>query len=53
MKIHPVFHIALLEAAPDNTPLEDDLEANDTEEFTVEKILDHRQHEGRIEYLVK
>jgi hypothetical protein len=42
IKIHPVFYIALLEAILDNALLENDLEADDTEEFTVEKILDYR-----------
>jgi hypothetical protein len=54
MKIHPVFHIALLEPAPDGVPLEHDLPADDTEEYTVERILDHRTtQEGQDEYLVK
>jgi hypothetical protein len=53
MKIHPVFHVALLEAAPNDTPVERNLEANDTEEFVVERILDHQQRNGKTEYLIK
>jgi len=54
MKIHNVFHIALLEPAPDSVPLEHDLPADDTKEYTVERILDHRTNDdGQNEYLVK
>jgi hypothetical protein len=55
MKIHPVFHIALLEPAPDNIPLQEKLavEPNE-EEYEFERIMDHRMNENNeLEYLVK
>lgn len=53
MRIHNTFHISLLETAHPNTPLEQDLEADDTEEFEVEQILDHRRNRNKDEYLVR
>ncbi|RFU29059.1 hypothetical protein B7463_g7277, partial [Scytalidium lignicola] len=53
VKIHPVFHVSLLEPAPENaqTPM---LEEVDPErEYEVEKIISHRMHYGKLQYLVK
>ena len=55
-RIHPVFHVSLLEAAPKSASVDDDVEA-ETEtldgEYEPEDILDSREGTGRIEYLVK
>jgi hypothetical protein len=54
MRIHPVFHISLLEPAPANARLEAEIELdNDEKEWEVEKILDSRTHNTDTEYLVK
>ena len=55
VRIHPIFHISLLEDAKDVNPQDtgrDDVEVKD-EEYEAEKILDTRKQDGRIEYLVK
>jgi hypothetical protein len=53
MQVHNIFHVALLEEAPRSVPLETSCEAEDTEEFEVERILDHRMNQGKDEYLVR
>ena len=57
-KIHPVFHVSLLEPAPKEAPLETDHNVYTAQkqaiEYQVETILGHRfDSKGRIEYLVK
>jgi transposase InsO family protein len=57
-KIHPRFHISLLEPADPETPLQRTFryEIEEEKEFEVEKILDHRRYGIRAsenEYLVK
>jgi len=57
-KIHPRFHIKLLEPADPETPLQRTwrYEVEEDNEFEVEEILDHRQYGIRApenEYLVK
>ena len=56
-KIHPVFHVKLLEPADPSTPLQKTFHYEDEEEteFEVEKILQHRtsSNQGPTEYLVK
>jgi hypothetical protein len=57
-KIHPRFHISLLEPADPETPLQRTFryEIEEEKEFKVEKILDHRRYSIRAsenEYLVK
>ena len=62
LKIHPVFHVSILHPykspdsikhcpAPSLPP--DPISINDTDEFEVDKILDHRTRHNRQEYLVK
>jgi RNase H-like domain found in reverse transcriptase/Reverse transcriptase (RNA-dependent DNA polymerase)/Integrase zinc binding domain/Chromo (CHRromatin Organisation MOdifier) domain/Retrotransposon gag protein/Zinc knuckle/Retroviral aspartyl protease len=55
MKIHPVFHISLLEKAPNNIPLnQETIEVEtDTEEYEVEDILDVQKIGKENFYLVK
>ena len=48
-KIHPVFHISLLEPADSTTPLQETFHFEDEEEHTVEKILEQRGQK----YLIK
>ena len=54
-KIHPTFYISLLEPAPENTKIDDQVEiASDTEdEYKVEDILDDKRSHGQYFYLVK
>jgi hypothetical protein len=50
MRIHPIFHISLLE--PTKNPENADDEADD-EEYEVERILDRKQENGQIYYLIR
>jgi transposase InsO family protein len=50
MRIHPIFHVSLLE--PTGNPENNNDEADD-EEYEVEKILDRKQENGQIYYLVR
>ena len=56
-RLHPVFHIALLEPADPKTPLQTDITGIDPEfeipSYNVEKILDMRIISNRPHYLVK
>jgi transposase InsO family protein len=51
MKIHPVFHISLLQPTENPETIED-IEANDAE-YEVEKILDKRTRKGVTEYKIR
>jgi hypothetical protein len=54
VRIHPVFHISLLEPAPSNIRLQQHVETEETEpEYEVEKILDTKQIRNQRYYLVK
>jgi hypothetical protein len=55
VRIHPVFHISLLEPAPQSAKIETTLETEMEEgEYEVEQILDARYNQqGKLEYLVK
>ena len=55
IKIHPVFHVSLLEPAHDDTPVEDSIYVETEEqEYQVEKILDSMLDDaGKIKYLTK
>lgn len=49
-----VFHISLLEPAPKNARLANNVEAEDKEEeWDVEEILDSRIKNGQLQYLIK
>jgi hypothetical protein len=50
MRIHPIFHISLLE--PTKNPENGNDEADD-EEYEVEKVLDRKQENGQIYYLIR
>lgn len=58
MKIHPVFHVSLLEPYKNvNIPRRRQvpplpMEVDNNEEFEVEEVLDSRGHQNRLEYLV-
>jgi transposase InsO family protein len=53
-RIHPVFHISLLEPAPkDAIPAEDIEVEEDTREYEVEQILDTKRVNGKPYYLIK
>lgn len=56
MNIHPVFHISLLELAPEGAPPAPNIEidpVNPNAEYDVEEILDCRYVRQRVKYLVK
>jgi hypothetical protein len=55
MKIHNIFHIALLEKAPDGEPAEEGIEVLPVEpEYEVEKILENKvNNQGEERYLIK
>jgi hypothetical protein len=62
LRIHPVFHVSLLRqyqdpaSFPDRTlpqPPPPPVTIDNTPEYVVEKILDHRTKRRRLEYLVK
>lgn len=53
-KLHTVFHISLLEPAPDNAELATNVELEDTEdEYKVERILSDRWYNNQQQLLVK
>ena len=59
MKVHPVFHVSLLEPTPSD-PLEGQTQprpppiiVDGDEEWEVEEILDSRKHYRQLQYLVK
>lgn len=54
-KIHPVFHVSLLEPADPETPIQKDFHYQDdgNDEWEVEKIITHRGKGPDKEYLVK
>ena len=56
MRIHPVFHVSLLEPTPNPVQYQDPIELHpETEEpmWEVERILDHRETRQGTKYLVK
>jgi len=53
-RIHPVFHVSLLEQAPkDATPAEDIEIEDETGEYEVEQILDMQRINNQPFYLIK
>jgi hypothetical protein len=56
IKIHLNFYISLLEKAPDNTEILDNVELNKNtikEEYKVKRILQIKKFSRRTKYLVK
>jgi hypothetical protein len=52
MRMHPIFHVSLLEKAPQNAKRQR-MEIEGEEEWEVEQILDQGQIDGQEKYLVK
>lgn len=56
-RLHPVFHVSMLEPAPEAVPLATNTQLqpeNDPDVYEVEKILDARTNQrGQLEYLIK
>jgi hypothetical protein len=58
-RLHPVFHVSLLERFHENTidgrvaPPPPPIEIDGETEYEVEAILDSRRYRGRLQYLVK
>jgi transposase InsO family protein len=53
-RIHPVFHISLLESAPRDATLAQNIElADETEEYEVEQVLDMQMVNNQPFYLIK
>jgi hypothetical protein len=56
IKIYPNFHVLLLEKAPDDAKIPDNMELNKNttkEEYKVKRILQMKKFSGRTKYLVK
>ena len=53
IRIHPIFHISLLEPAPTNVPADDDVEIEANDKYKPERILGKRTNEGETQYLLK
>jgi hypothetical protein len=55
MRIHPVFHISLLEPAPANARMivPELLTKEDNQEYEVERVIDHNDTKGERQYLIK
>lgn len=54
MRIHPIFHISLLEPAAEDTPIDTQLEVEtDQHEYEVEKIIDGKKTRRGPQYLVQ
>ena len=52
-RIHPNFHVSLLEPAPKNAPVQTEWNIEEEEEYNVEKILDSRKINGKNQCLVE
>jgi len=54
MRIHPVFHIALLKPAPEGISVDTTTTLeNEAEEYRIDRILDSKLINGQIKYLVR
>src|SRR6266513_2661864 len=49
-RLHPVFHAALLETAPQGIPVQTILRTKEEQEYEVREILDHRTTPKGHEY---
>lgn len=58
MKVHPVFHVSLLESYKESTisgrlqPSLPSVEVENHEEYEVEEVLDSRRRRGKLQYLI-
>ena len=52
MRMHPIFHISLLEKAPQNAKQQLDIEVYE-EEYEPERIIDKQVIDGEVKYLIK
>jgi hypothetical protein len=54
-KIHPVFHVSLLEPADSRTPVQQDFhyQVKEENEFVVKNIKQHQRTAKGTEYLIK
>ena len=58
MKVHPVFHVSLLEAYKESTisgrlqPAPPLVEVENHDEYEVEEVLDSRRRKGKLQYLI-
>ena len=51
MRIHPIFHISLLEPAPPNAkPTTEDIETESENEYEVERIIDYDGHQYYVKW---
>ena len=59
MKVHPVFHVSLLEAYKESTisgrlqPSPPSVEVEGHDEYEVEEVLDSRRRRGKLQYLIQ
>jgi Chromo (CHRromatin Organisation MOdifier) domain len=55
MRIHPVFHISLLEPAPRDVKQTQIQLSNETQDdvYKVEKVLDNQEIDSKTHYLIK
>jgi hypothetical protein len=53
MKIHPIFHISLLEKAPDDVTVTTDIVVENNDTYEIERILKARGNHKKREYLIK
>ena len=51
--LHPVFHILLLEPAPQNTQTVENIKIKKDNKYKVKKILKHKQVNRQPLYLIK
>ena len=52
-RIHPNFHVSLLEPAPKNAPVQTEWNIKEKEEYDVEEILDSSKINGKDQYLIE
>ena len=52
MRMHPIFHISLLEPAPKNAKKQLHIEVYE-EEYKPKRIIDRQNINGEVKYLIK